>query len=76
MSDLVRDSYPKIETLFERWIGPSVRQATAFVPGLRRFLGLAPIALIDGAVIGAAALVPFVVNEASKPRARRTGSKQ
>ncbi|HJW81692.1 MAG TPA: cation-transporting P-type ATPase, partial [Acidiferrobacterales bacterium] len=54
----------------------ALQTATAFVPGLRRFLGLAPIALIDGAVIGAAALVPFVVNEASKPRARRTGSKQ
>lgn len=53
----------------------ALQTATAFVPGLRRFLGLAPIALIDGAVIGAAALVPFVVNEASKSRVRRTGSK-
>lgn len=54
----------------------ALQTATAFVPGLRRFLGLAPITLLDGAVIGAAALLPFVVNEASKPRVRRTGGEQ
>jgi Ca2+-transporting ATPase len=52
----------------------ALQTATVFVPGLRQFLGLAPITLIDGAVIGAAALVPFVVNEASKPPLRHKGS--
>jgi Ca2+-transporting ATPase len=54
----------------------ALQTATVFVPGLRRFLGLAPITLIDGAVIGAAALLPFVVNEASKPRVRHTGGEK
>jgi P-type Ca2+ transporter type 2C len=54
----------------------ALQTATVFVPGLRTFLGLAPITLIDGAVIGAAAIAPFVVNEASKPRVRHTGGGQ
>ena len=54
----------------------ALQAATAFVPGLRRFLGLTPVTLVDGAVIGAAALLPFVVNEASKPRARRLGGEK
>ena len=36
------------------------------VPGLRGFLGLAPITLADGLVAGAGAVLPLVVNEAIK----------
>jgi Ca2+-transporting ATPase len=43
-------------------------QALAFaVPGLRNLLGLTPINLVDGLVIGGSALLPFVVNEKTKP---------
>jgi Ca2+-transporting ATPase len=40
------------------------------VPGLRSFLGLAPIGLLDAAAIGGAAIAPLVVNEATKGGAR------
>lgn len=36
------------------------------VPGLRGFLGLAPIGLIDGLVIGGSALLPLAINESTK----------
>jgi Ca2+-transporting ATPase len=39
---------------------------TLMVPGLRAFLGLAPIGLLDAAVIGGAAILPLAVNEATK----------
>jgi Ca2+-transporting ATPase len=39
---------------------------TILVPGLRSFLGLAPIGLLDAAVIGGSALLPLAVNEATK----------
>jgi Ca2+-transporting ATPase len=35
-------------------------------PPLRSLLGLAPVGLLDAAVIGAGAVVPFLVNEAAK----------
>jgi P-type Ca2+ transporter type 2C len=38
----------------------------AAIPGLRQLLNLTPINLLDGAVIGSSALVPFVVNEGTK----------
>jgi P-type Ca2+ transporter type 2C len=41
---------------------------TLFVPGLRSLLGLAPIDLLDRLVISGSALLPFVVNEQTKPR--------
>lgn len=37
-----------------------------FMPGLRTILGLAPVGLLDGLVIGSTALLPLVVNEATK----------
>jgi Ca2+-transporting ATPase len=40
------------------------------IPGLRSFLGLVPIGLVDAAVIGSAALAPLVVNEATKGAGR------
>jgi Ca2+-transporting ATPase len=37
-----------------------------FIPGLRSILGLAPMGLMDGLVIGSTALLPLLVNEATK----------
>lgn len=42
---------------------------TLAVPGLRGLLGLAPIGLIDGWVVGGSALLPLVVNETTKTMA-------
>ncbi|MFI5355338.1 MAG: cation-translocating P-type ATPase, partial [Desulfobaccales bacterium] len=39
---------------------------TMVVPGLRSLLGLAPVGLLDGLVISASALLPLLVNEATK----------
>src|SRR5262249_50932484 len=51
-------------------IGSFVAQGlTLIVPGLRNLLGLAPISLVDGLVIGGSALLPFVGNERTKPMA-------
>jgi Ca2+-transporting ATPase len=36
------------------------------VPGLRSLLGLTPLSALDGLVIGGSALLPFLVNEATK----------
>jgi len=36
------------------------------VPGLRSLLGVAPISLVDGLVIGGSAVAPFLVNESTK----------
>jgi Ca2+-transporting ATPase len=43
-----------------------VQVLTMAMPGLRAFLGLAPIGLLDAAVIGGAAVLPLAVNEATK----------
>jgi Ca2+-transporting ATPase len=37
-----------------------------FLPGLRSILNLTPVGLLDGLVIGGTALLPLVVNEATK----------
>jgi Ca2+-transporting ATPase len=48
-------------------LGSFTVQALALVaPGLRSLLGLAPIDLLDGVVIGGSALFPLVFNEATK----------
>jgi Ca2+-transporting ATPase len=39
---------------------------TMVVPGLRNFLGVTPLSLVDAAVIGASAVLPFIGNEALK----------
>jgi hypothetical protein len=43
-----------------------VQLGAMFIPGLRSILGLAPVGLVDGMVIGGAALLPLLVNEATK----------
>ncbi|MBF0473113.1 MAG: cation-transporting P-type ATPase, partial [Nitrospirae bacterium] len=37
-----------------------------FIPGLRGLLGLSPITLMDGLVIGASAVAPLIINEGLK----------
>jgi Ca2+-transporting ATPase len=44
----------------------ALQACTLVVPGLRRLLGITPISLIDGLVIGGSAVLPLMVNEASK----------
>ena len=39
---------------------------TLIVPGLRGLLGLAPLTFLDSAVVGLSALLPLMVNEATK----------
>jgi Ca2+-transporting ATPase len=43
---------------------------TLFIPGLRSILNLTPVGLLDGLVIGGAALLPLLVNEATKTMTR------
>jgi Ca2+-transporting ATPase len=48
-------------------IGSLGLQALSLViPGLRSLLGITPIGLLDGVVIGTSAVLPFVINEATK----------
>jgi Ca2+-transporting ATPase len=39
---------------------------TFVIPGLRSLLGLAPVSLFDGAIIAISAILPLLVNEATK----------
>ena len=53
----------------------AVQFLTMVVPGLRSLLGLAPVSLLDGLVISGSALLPLVVNEATKqPPAEENGN--
>jgi Ca2+-transporting ATPase len=47
-------------------ISLALQALTVLIPGLRSFLGLAPIGLIDGLVIGGSALLPLAANEGTK----------
>jgi Ca2+-transporting ATPase len=52
--------------------GSLLLQALAMlVPGLRGLLGITPIGLLDGAVIGGSAVLPLLVNEATKEERKR-----
>ncbi|MDR3555756.1 MAG: HAD-IC family P-type ATPase [Syntrophobacteraceae bacterium] len=44
----------------------ALQMLTIFVPGLRNLLGLAPIGLLDGAVIAGTAALPLLINEGTK----------
>jgi P-type Ca2+ transporter type 2C len=44
----------------------ALQALTLVVPGLRGLLGIAPITVMDGLVIGGSAVLPLIVNEASK----------
>jgi Ca2+-transporting ATPase len=54
---------------------------TFIVPWLRNFLGVSPIGLLDGAVIGISSILPLLVNEATKgikfgPNSENNGRKR
>jgi Ca2+-transporting ATPase len=49
----------------------AIQASTHAVPPLRRFLGMAPLGLIDLAVVAGASLAPFLVNETLKEVGRR-----
>lgn len=44
----------------------ALQALTMVVPGLRSLLGITPISLLDSVVIGGSAVLPFIVNEATK----------
>jgi Ca2+-transporting ATPase len=54
-------------------IGGSValQVLTLTIPGLRKLLGLTPVGLLDGFVIGGTAAVPLLVNEMTKGKTTR-----
>jgi P-type Ca2+ transporter type 2C len=43
---------------------------TLIVPGFRNVLGITPISVLDSVIIGGSALLPLLVNEATKPQAQ------
>jgi Ca2+-transporting ATPase len=48
-------------------VGSFALQAIAIgIPGLRGLLGITPVSIIDGIVIGGSAVVPLLINEATK----------
>jgi Ca2+-transporting ATPase len=46
------------------------------VPGLRQFLGAAPLGLVDAMVVGAGASLPLLINETTKEMALSHGDRQ
>jgi Ca2+-transporting ATPase len=46
-----------------------LQSAALFLPGARSLLGLAPVSLLDGAVIAGSAALPLLINEAAKKSA-------
>jgi Ca2+-transporting ATPase len=53
----------------------AIQILTFLIPGLRGLLGLSPINLLDGIVIGGSAVLPLLVNEAVKGSSTGTSSK-
>jgi Ca2+-transporting ATPase len=49
------------------WGSLALQGMTLMIPGLRNILGLAPISLLDGAVVAGTALLPLIINEGTKP---------
>jgi Ca2+-transporting ATPase len=43
---------------------------TMIIPGLRRFLGLTPLGILDATVVGVSALLPLLINETTKKTGR------
>jgi len=46
----------------------ALQGAAMVIPGIRSFLGITPITLIDGLVVGCGAFLPLLVNEATKQK--------
>lgn len=36
------------------------------MPGLRNLLGITPLSIVDGLVVGGSAALPYLINEATK----------
>jgi Ca2+-transporting ATPase len=53
----------------------ALQALTLTLPALRSLLGLTPITLLDGAVIGVSAVLPLVINESTKQSAPRLASR-
>ena len=51
----------------------SLQVLSMAVPGLRSLLGITPISLIDGLVIGGSAAIPLLVNESTKNKEKQRG---
>ena len=51
----------------------SLQVLSLAVPGLRSLLGITPISLIDGLVIGGSAAIPLLVNESTKNKEKQRG---
>jgi Ca2+-transporting ATPase len=49
----------------------ALQALTLIVPGLRKLIGTVPIGLADAGIVGATAVFPFFVNEATKGRSRK-----
>jgi Ca2+-transporting ATPase len=45
-----------------------LQAASLILPGLRAVLGIAPLTLFDGLLIGTSAIWPLMINEATKRR--------
>jgi Ca2+-transporting ATPase len=45
-----------------------LQMLTMVIPGLRNLLGIAPINILDGMVIGGSAIIPLMVNETTKTK--------
>jgi Ca2+-transporting ATPase len=64
-----RQSLPRNPYLTAAVGGSMAIQGLAMaVPGIRSLLGITPISLIDGVVIGGSAIFPLLVNEVTKPK--------
>jgi Ca2+-transporting ATPase len=76
------------KSVFERDIAPSnnylnvavggsiaLQILTMVVPGLRHFLGVTPVSIVDAAIIGASAIGPFIANELRKLTMRESRPK-
>jgi Ca2+-transporting ATPase len=62
-----RDGLPPNPWLTGALVGSFALQGIAMLlPGVRGLLGIGPIGLIDAAVVGTSAVLPLLVNEASK----------
>ena len=49
----------------------AIQLLAMLIPGLRNLLGIAPISVLDGVVIGGSAVLPLLVNEGTKKAAKR-----
>jgi Ca2+-transporting ATPase len=67
-----REKLPPNPYLTGSIAGSTVVQMLAyFIPGLRNFFGMAPISLVNAAVVGGSSTIPLIINEANKKREKK-----